>query len=169
MEPKTKTCALPQLLHFEPQPSTKGLASQAMPMRVRLLLALGIARTPTENSTRVMGTVKWFGFLLALWMDKILPQFETIGNHCLLVFTGESHHSRVSERWCETEFASIHCRSINPTKKQFPSLTTSGETWGRIFDGRDGIREHPAAATKDASQPESKALLLNPESGRVSP
>ena len=42
-----------------------------------------------------------------LWMDKILHHpihhgksishhFETMGNHKLLVLTGESHHSRVS-------------------------------------------------------------------------
>ena len=33
-------------------------------------------------------------------MDEILHHFETMGNHCLLVFTRESDHSRVSERWC---------------------------------------------------------------------
>ena len=30
------------------------------------------------------------GGLLVLWMDEILHHFETMGNHCLLVFTGES-------------------------------------------------------------------------------
>ena len=31
-----------------------------------------------------------------LWMDKILHHFETTGNHGMLVFTGQSNHSRVS-------------------------------------------------------------------------
>ena len=29
-------------------------------------------------------------------MDEIMHHFETMGNHCLLVFTGESNHCRVS-------------------------------------------------------------------------
>ena len=28
--------------------------------------------------------------LVILWMDEILDHFETMRNHCLLVFTGES-------------------------------------------------------------------------------
>ena len=35
-----------------------------------------------------------------LQMDKILHYFETMRNHCLLVFAGELNHSRVSEQWC---------------------------------------------------------------------
>ena len=37
-----------------------------------------------------------------LWMDEILHHFETTGNHAMLVFTGESNHSRVS--WMVQEF-----------------------------------------------------------------
>ena len=33
---------------------------------------------------------------LILWMDEILHHFEIMGNHCLLLFLGESNHSRVS-------------------------------------------------------------------------
>ena len=40
-------------------------------------------------------------------MDEILHHFATMASHCWLVFTGD-HHSRVSERWCEMDFASIH-------------------------------------------------------------
>ena len=32
-----------------------------------------------------------------LWMDKILHHLETMGNHCLLEFTGESSETRVSK------------------------------------------------------------------------
>ena len=32
-----------------------------------------------------------------LWMDDILHHFKTMGRHCLLVFTGESNHSMVSQ------------------------------------------------------------------------
>ena len=39
-----------------------------------------------------------------LWMDEILHAL-TMKSHCLLVFTGESYHSRVSERWCEMSLA----------------------------------------------------------------
>ena len=39
-------------------------------------------------------------------MDDILHHFETKGNHCLLVFTGESNHSRIS--WREMDFSTIH-------------------------------------------------------------
>ena len=41
-------------------------------------------------------------------MDEILHHFEGIGNHCLLVFTGESSETRVSERWRRMDFATIH-------------------------------------------------------------
>ena len=37
---------------------------------------------------------------LVLWMHKILHHVETMGGRCLLVFTGESSETRVSERWC---------------------------------------------------------------------
>ena len=48
------------------------------------------------------------------WPDSILwmvatsishhPRKNEPLNHCLLVFTGESNHARVSERWCEMDF-----------------------------------------------------------------
>ena len=44
---------------------------------------------------------------LVLWMDEILHQFETMGSHCLLVFTGESFIPRFL-RWCR--ILSIHSR-----------------------------------------------------------
>ena len=37
-----------------------------------------------------------------LWMDEILHHFETTGNHGMLVFAGESNHSRVS--WVVQDF-----------------------------------------------------------------
>ena len=44
-------------------------------------------------------------------VDGCEIQFTPLGNHggshCLLVFTGESTHSRDSERWCEMDFATI--------------------------------------------------------------
>ena len=42
------------------------------------------------------------------WMDKILHHFETMRNHGLLLFTGESSNTRVSERWCQRGFATIN-------------------------------------------------------------
>ena len=39
-----------------------------------------------------------------LWMEELLHHFETIGRHCLLVFSGDSSETRVSERWCEADF-----------------------------------------------------------------
>ena len=36
-----------------------------------------------------------------------MHHFEPIGDHCFLVFTGESNHSRDPIRWCEMDFATI--------------------------------------------------------------
>ena len=52
---------------------------------------------------------------ILLWMDKILHHFETIGNHCSLVFTGESSF-QVFFRWCR--ILSIH--SMGVLKRGFP-------------------------------------------------
>ena len=41
--------------------------------------------------------------LTILWMDEILHRFETMGSHCLLVFTGESFIPGFL-RWCEMDF-----------------------------------------------------------------
>ena len=46
---------------------------------------------------RVGGRSPWLLNGAILWMDDILHPFETMGNHCLLVFTGESNHSMVSQ------------------------------------------------------------------------
>ena len=42
------------------------------------------------NETRGMNTYGHGSKPMVLWMDKILHQIETMGNNCLLVFTGES-------------------------------------------------------------------------------
>ena len=39
------------------------------------------------TSTRVLEVIE---VAMILWMDKNLHHFETMGNHCVLVFTGES-------------------------------------------------------------------------------
>ena len=38
-----------------------------------------------------------------MWIDRILHHSETMGNHCLLVSTGETSETRVL-RWCEMDF-----------------------------------------------------------------
>ena len=43
-----------------------------------------------------------------LWVDEILHHFETIANHCLLVFTLGKHRPAGFFRWCEMDFAIIH-------------------------------------------------------------
>ena len=43
-----------------------------------------------------------------LWMDEILHHFETMGNHCLLAFAGQSSFQGLVRRWCR--ILSIHSR-----------------------------------------------------------
>ena len=66
-------------------------------------LDLRVTPPPTFLNVRMArGCINLRDFgLLILWMDGILHHFETIGNHCSLVFTGEVYHSR----WCEMVFA----------------------------------------------------------------
>ena len=57
---------------------------------------LGILE-PGPKGNRDLGAI--------LWMDEILHRFEAMGNHCLLVFTGESFIPGFL-RWCR--ILSIH-------------------------------------------------------------
>ena len=90
--------------------------------------------------------------MLLLWMDELLHQFETMGNHLLLV-TGESTHSRVSERWCEMDVATIHRRGRTSTACQLAGadgtpLLVSVEPppgWG---EGMRVAHVHKAVAVK---------------------
>ena len=44
-----------------------------------------------QSVVRETYTLTWLeAFFFLLWVDEILHQIETIGNHCLLVFTGEA-------------------------------------------------------------------------------
>ena len=43
-----------------------------------------------------------------LWMDEILHHFETMKNNFVCWYLQSKSHSRVSERWCNMDFATIH-------------------------------------------------------------
>ena len=47
-------------------------------------------------------------------------------HHCWLVFAGESSETRVSERWCAKDFATIHrvqpLKSLGPSSELRPRL-----------------------------------------------
>ena len=43
-----------------------------------------------------------------LWMDRLLHQVKTTGNHCWLVFTLGHRILPGFLRWCEMDFATIH-------------------------------------------------------------
>ena len=67
--------------------------------------------------------------VMPLWMDGMLHHVETVGSHCSLVFAEESHHSRVSERWCEMDFA--HPQKKTCTFEAFVHVCPLGqlESW----------------------------------------
>ena len=53
-----------------------------------------------------------------LWMDEILHHLQTMGNHCLLVFTGESNQKPGFLRWC--------LRGFRPSTVWLYSLQSTG-------------------------------------------
>ena len=65
---------------FDPQPNG-GVFAGVAPASLR---SLGGQRESAELVDGVEGED------VILWMDEILHHFETTGNHCLLVFTGQS-------------------------------------------------------------------------------
>ena len=134
-------------------------------------LALPMGTVVNSWSKPLDLVLRWFsclkcligGLLYCGWTKSDFSHhFTIVGPQCLLVFTGASNHSRVSERWCEMDFATIHSMS-NYTYFQtlLFVLGSSAEATPRISENkRDEVRAPGWAFHKGLSSKTSQQLLL---------